>query len=389
MASCNDTVLTGQEGLIQFKPLGTTSCIDDYCPWGGVDGSGTATPERLYIPCSSDYSVGDCVNFETLKLPTGSGVSDGSGTVTTGSVYYVVNEGVGGAGDEDNCGNSTEGVPYIHLSATEGGTPVQWDVTAAGVEIAQAGLTGDLSITAPGDGYNGGAAGVITNVDLINTAPLRNGTGAKATVTIGASGAVTQVEITAGGSGYSAGDVVYVALDNGLSGNNAVLEVAAGNIVTVRGNSPDGSYIVRLCDFQTVCGVRSFSLDLSRDELDVTTLPCSVSEACGKELASFRKTQAGFASATGTLEVYFTCDQTSLQNRLLQSSLQKTQGGASVRLFVCTKTDVNGDIVEADSLFIEADIQLLGMSFSVNPDDPTTATINFGVTSVSSAFGLS
>jgi hypothetical protein len=106
-------------------------------------------------------------------------------------------------------------------------------------------------------------------------------------------------------------------------------------------------------------------------------------------LASFRKTQAGFASATGTLEVYFTCDQTSLQNRLLQSSLQKTQGGASVRLFVCTKTDVNGEIVEDDSLFIEADIQLLGMSFSVNPDDPTTATINFGVTSVSSAFGLS
>ena len=389
MASCNDTVLTGQEGLIQFKPLGTTSCIDDYCPWGGVDGSGTATPERLYIPCSSDYSVGDCVNFETLKLPTGSGVSDGSGTVTTGSVYYVVNEGVGGAGDEDNCGNSTEGVPFIHLSATEGGTPVQWDVTAAGVEIAQAGLTGDLSITAPGDGYNGGAAGVITNVDLINTAPLRNGTGAKATVTIGAGGEVTQVEITSGGSGYSDGDTVYIALDNGLTGVNAVLKVAAGNIVTVRGDSPDGSYIVRLCDFQTVCGVRSFSLDLSRDELDVTTLPCTVSEACGKELASFRKTQAGFASATGTLEVYFTCDQSSLQNRLLQSSLQKTQGGASVRLFVCTKTDVNGDIVEADSLFIEADIQLLGMSFSVNPDDPTTATINFGVTSVSSAFGLS
>lgn len=391
MASCNDTVLTGQEGLIQFKPLGTTSCIDDYCPWGGVDGSGTATPERLYIPCSSDYSIGDCVNFETLKLPTGSGVSDGSGTVTTGSVYYVVNEGVGGAGDEDNCGNSTAGVPFIHLSATEGGTPVQWDVTAAGVEIAQAGLTGDLTIETAGDGYNGGAAGVITNVDLINTSPLvlRNGTGAKATVTLGASGAVTQVEITAGGSGYSANDVVYIALDNGLTGINAVLEVAAGNIVTVRGNSPDGSYIVRLCDFQTVCGVRSFSLDLSRDELDVTTLPCTVSEACGKELASFRKTQAGFASATGTLEVYFTCDQTSLQNRLLQSSLQKTQGGASVRLFVCTKTDVNGQIVEDDSLFIEADIQLLGMSFSVNPDDPTTATINFGVTSVSSAFGLS
>ena len=40
----------------------------------------------------------------------------------------------------------------------------------------------------------------------------------------------------------------------------------------------------------------------------------------------------------------------------------------------------------ASSLYIEADIQLLGMSFSVDPDNPTTATINFGVTSV--AVGL-
>ena len=48
-----------------------------------------------------------------------------------------------------------------------------------------------------------------------------------------------------------------------------------------------------------------------------------------------------------------------------------------------------GEIIDADSLFIEADIQLLGLAFSVNPDDPTSATINFGVTDVKSAFGLS
>ena len=123
-------------------------------------------------------------------------------------------------------------------------------------------------------------------------------------------------------------------------------------------------------------------MDLSRDELDVTTLPCSVSEACGKELASFRKTQAGFATATGTLEVYFTCDNESIQNKILTGSLQRTQGGATVRLYVCTKTDAQGEIDVDSSLFIEADIQLLGMSFSVDPDNPTTATINFGVTSV-------
>jgi hypothetical protein len=392
MASCNDTVLTGQEGLIQFKPLGTTNCVDDYCPWGGVDSTGTATPERLYIGCGADYDIGDCIEIEAVKIPSTSSLSDGTSNVVTGSTYYVVFEGVGAAGDDDNCGNSMEGVPYIYLSATAGGTPIQWDVSNAGTEISTAGLTGDLTITNGGTDYTlpngGGDTGVATDVDLINTSPTRIGSGARASVTI-ASGIVTKVTITSGGDGYNDGDVVYIAMDNGLSGLNAVLNVTAANVVSVRGNSSDGNYILRLCDFQTVCGVRSFSIDLSRDELDVTTLPCSVSEACGKELASFRKTQAGFATATGTLEVYFSCDQTSTANKILTGSLQKTQGGASVRLYVCTKTDAQGEIVEEDSLYIEADIQLLGMSFSVNPDDPTTATINFGVTSVTSAFGLS
>ena len=114
-----------------------------------------------------------------------------------------------------------------------------------------------------------------------------------------------------------------------------------------------------------------------------------MNESCGKQLASFKKTQAGFATATGTLTVYFTCDQSSIQNKILQGSLQRTQGGATIRLYVCTKTDASGEIIDADSLFIEADIQLLGLAFSVNPDDPTSATINFGVTDVKSAFGLS
>ena len=184
-----------------------------------------------------------------------------------------------------------------------------------------------------------------------------------------------------------AGDTINFEAENG-AGTDASFTLTADHLTSVRGNSSEGSYTFRLCDFQTVCGVRSFNIDLSRDELDVTTLPCSISEACGKELASFRKTQAGFASATGSLEVYFTCDQESIQNKILQGSLQRTQGGASVRLYVCTKTDAQGEIDESASLYIEADIQLLGMSFAVNPDDPTVATINFGVTNVVSAFGL-
>ena len=380
MASCDNTVLTGQEGLIQFKPLGTTNCVDDYCPFVGT---------RIYLPCSSDYDIGDCIELERVKIPAGEGVSDDGGTsvVADGDTYYIVNDGKGSVGDEDACGNDMEGVPYIEVSATDGGAAITWDTSNAGEIISSGGIS-TLTVTTAGAGYNGGNAGTLTDVDLINTAFTgRAGNRAQATVTFAALGVVDTVTITRGGENYTVGDTVYLALSNGVGGTDAELTVATV-AADVRSDSSEGHYIFRLCDFQTVCGVRSFSLDLSRDELDVTTLPCSVSEACGKELASFRKTQAGFATATGTMEVYFTCDNESIQNKILQGSLQRTQGGASVRLYVCTKTDAQGEIDVDSSLYIEADIQLLGMSFSVNPDDPTVATINFGVTNVVSAFGL-
>ena len=382
MSTCDNTVLTGQEGLIQFKPLGTTNCVDDYCPFVGT---------RIYLPCSADYDVDDCIEIERVKIPSGEGISDDGGAtvIETGDTYYIVNDGKGVAGDVDACGNDMEGVPYIEVSMVQGGSAISWDTSMAGEPLISGVLSGDLTVTEAGTGYNGGTAGTLENVDLINQAYVgRAGDSARATVVIGVGGVISSVTITSGGKNYAAGDMVYLALDNG-GGTVAIMQVPGTGVTDVRGNSAEGSYTFRLCDFQTVCGVRSFSIDLSRDELDVTTLPCSISEACGKELASFRKTQAGFASATGSLEVYFTCDQESIQNKILQGSLQRTQGGASVRLYVCTKTDAQGEIDESASLYIEADIQLLGMSFAVNPDDPTTATINFGVTNVVSAFGLS
>ena len=378
MASCDTTVLTGQEGLIQFKPLGTTNCIDDYCPWVGT---------RIYLGCAAEYDIGDCVEVDVDNIPAGEGQSTAGTTATViedGDQYYVVNAGKGADGDEDSCGNDKEGVPYIEISATDGGSAIDWDNTLAGEELVSGVLTGEnTALTTQGSGYNGGAAGTVTGVEVING----SGSGAEVTLTVGALGAITSFTVTKGGKGYASGDTINFEAENG-AGTDASYTLTANDVTAIRGNSANGKYTFRLCEFQTVCGVRSFSIDLSRDELDVTTLPCSVSQTCGAELASFRKTQAGFATATGTLEVYFSCDQESTANKLLTGSLQKTQGGATVRLYVCTKTNADGTIDETNSLFIEADVQLLGLSFSVNPDDPTTATINFGVTEVRSAFGL-
>jgi len=87
--------------------------------------------------------------------------------------------------------------------------------------------------------------------------------------------------------------------------------------------------------------------------------------------------------------VYFTCDQDNIANRLLGASLLKSQAGARAKLYVCSQTDANGDPDDTASLFIDIDIAITGMSFSVNPDDPTTAELTFKATRVNSAFGMS
>jgi len=379
MASCDSTVLTGQEGLIQFKPLGTTNCIDDFCPFVGT---------RIYLPCGADYNVGECIEIERINIPSNEGVSDDAGVsvIESGDSYWIVNTGKGLENDVDGCGISMKGVPYIEVATVEDGTPIPWNTSMAGEASRDGVLTGNLTVQNGGSGYNNGAAGTLTNVELINN--VGNGTGATATVEINATGEVAQVTVVNGGSGYMAGDILMIEAENGV-GTDAMIVVPVGGVIDVRSNSEDGHYILRLCECQTVCGVRDFSVDLSRDELDVTVLPCEVNETCGKQLAAFRKTQPGYANATGTLTVYFTCDQESIANRLITGSLERVQSGATVRLFVCARTDAAGNIDTDRSLFIEADIQLLGLSFSVNPDDPTNAEINFGVTDVKSAFGLS
>ena len=48
-----------------------------------------------------------------------------------------------------------------------------------------------------------------------------------------------------------------------------------------------------------------------------------------------------------------------------------------------------GEIDNNTSLYIDASISVTGMSFSVNPDDATTAELTFSVRKMNSVFGLS
>ena len=157
-----------------------------------------------------------------------------------------------------------------------------------------------------------------------------------------------------------------------------------GAAITLDGDAvTDGSSHIKIsyAEFQAVCQVREFSFDLTREQLDVTTLPCGVGTSAGAKYASFKKFQPGYASGTGTMTVYFTDDQTALANRLLGNVLLKSQEGAYVKLYVNTVSDGQTPAApdDAESLYIESGISIEGMSLSVNPDDATTGDLTYSI----------
>ena len=187
-------------------------------------------------------------------------------------------------------------------------------------------------------------------------------------------------------TGLTDGDTYYV-----MSRTNGSITVSsdgtAAGLVTLTGNGGTGTadtagkenhIKIDYSEFAAVCQVKSFSIDLSREELDTTTLPCGATTT-GK-YAPFRTMQAGYASGSGSMEVQFTSDQTALANRLLANSMMRNQSGAEVRLFINTvEGAVQGDPDLSKSLYIEAPISIMGFSLSVSPEEVITASLNFNL----------
>jgi hypothetical protein len=170
---------------------------------------------------------------------------------------------------------------------------------------------------------------------------------------------------------------------NGIS----VSATDSGTPITLTGNGGSGTgdtvgdsnHIgVSYASYQAMCQAREFSISLSRESLDVTTLPCGVGASGGK-YANFRATQAGYASGEGTVSVYFTSDKKTMANRLLGSTMLKSQLGAWVKLYINTVDDGTGKPKDVDSLYVEAPVSITGLSFSVNPDDAITAELSFTI----------
>jgi hypothetical protein len=341
---CSESVLTGQDGSVWLKPAGTEHCLEDLTDF-------PAGPGIVNVPVEHDFRAGDPIVFnpEGGKLDTG---------LQAGRTYYV--------------GLTTP--KTIQVLATKGGAPVELEGDG-GAPPGSRGAVATFGSWVPGSGYQPG-----TYQDV----PLQGGLGkgAKADITVGVTGVVTAVslEATAKGTGYQVGDIL-TALTSSLGGTGSGFQVPVATITAQATNSPGGHINVTYSEYAAVCQVSSYSINMTREQLDTTSLPCGIGKSQGK-YASFRTQQAGYASGDGSMTVRFTYDQTGLANRLLANSMLRSQAGAWVKLYVNTVSD--GDLNnpmpdDVESSYIEAPISIQGMDLNVTPDQPTEATLNFSL----------
>ena len=126
---------------------------------------------------------------------------------------------------------------------------------------------------------------------------------------------------------------------------------------------------------EAICSVVEWSLDLSKDSADVTTLPCSVS-AAGK-VAPVRKTQGTFLNGEGSMTLLFTADMTSTSNRLLTDAIM-ADSTVYAKLYINAVAGT-GTIDDKQSNYYAGKVNLQGFSISVNTTDAVQAEVSFSV----------
>ena len=179
-----------------------------------------------------------------------------------------------------------------------------------------------------------------------------------------------------GGSGVgtlpspiSAATTYYVLSYAADTGALTVSTAAGGTILPI---TDDGSvaspneFEVYYADYAAVGQVQSWSFEISRAEIDVTT----IGQTAG-QYAPFRAYIPGFADGTGTATVYVTNEDTALSNRMVEDVLQRQQVGCAFKLY----TDKAA--TEALSRSISMDAVLLTASLNINPDDAQQVEITF------------
>jgi hypothetical protein len=170
-------------------------------------------------------------------------------------------------------------------------------------------------------------------------------------------------------AGISAATTYYVIAYTASTGVLKVSATAGGASITI---TDDGTaafpneFQVAYADYAAVGQVQSWSFEISRAEIDVTT----IGQVAG-QYAPFRAYIPGFADGSGTATVYVTNEDAALSNRMVEDVLQRQQVGCAFKLY----TDKQSS--EALSRSISMDAVLLTASLNINPDDAQQVEITF------------
>ena len=208
------------------------------------------------------------------------------------------------------------------------------------------------------------------------------------------------------GHGFKVGDpIAFVeegtsSLDTALTANQeyvvaasgpasiAVADLATPNTqITLNGDGGTGSadtagatnhILATFAQALPVCSVQEWSLSLSKDQTDVTTLPCSIGLGGGL-VAPVRKQQGTFLNGEGSMNIMMTADQSSMGQRLLADSIKK-DSKVMAKLYVnAIAGGFGGTIDDVNSSYFEGEVNLLGFSISVNTSDAIVAEVNFSL----------
>ena len=184
------------------------------------------------------------------------------------------------------------------------------------------------------------------------------------------------VNSTTGGSGtgtlpagITAGTTYYVIAYTAASGVLQVSATAGGSTITI---TDDGTAVapnefqVAYAEFAAVGQVQSWSFEVSRAEIDVTTIGQTATQ-----YTPFRAYIPGFADGSGTATVFVTDEDAALSNRMVEDVLQRNQVGCALKLY----TDKQS--TEALSRSISMDAVLISANFTINPDDAQQVEITF------------
>lgn len=174
--------------------------------------------------------------------------------------------------------------------------------------------------------------------------------------------------------GLTAGTTYYVITYTAATGVLKVSATLGGSSVTLTTTgtaTAPNEFKVEYADFGVVAQVRDWSFEISRTEIDVTTIGQTLGQ-----YAPFRTYISGFADGNGSTNVYLTGEDAALSNRIIEDVLQREQVGAAFKLYV-ERVTVGGTVSDTLSRSISLDAILTSASLNINPDDAISMAINF------------